>query len=229
MTDLLFHSSAFLLAAGADWIKIIIFLVIFLGPILLRAISSLGQGAGKQLGKPIDRPRPGQRGPQQAQDLEDFLRRATQRRDSPQPMQSEVEVVQYQGVDEAPVVAMEVDTGGQLGSSVREHVSQHMAEGRVTEHASHLADRIALVDEQDEQRLHHKFDHALGQLGSSASHPDIIEVAEGTDAEVWTKPLHEQRPGTIIAAEIAGMLRDPTDVRKAIVLSEILSPRGESL
>lgn len=226
MTVLLLHPSDFLLAAGAgDWIKVIIFLAFFIGPVIYRAISSLG----KQPGKPAAPPQPAQGGPQQAQDLDDFLRRATERRDPPQPMQGEVEVVQYQGVDEEPVVAMEIESEGRLGSHVREHVAQHMAEGRVTEHASHLADRIAQVDEQDEQRLHKKFDHALGQLGSSASHPDIIEVAEGTDAEVWTQHLHEQHPEANIAAEIAGMLRDSTDVRKAIVLSEILSPRGDSL
>ena len=218
-----------LLLAEMNWIKLIIFLLIFVGPLLFRAISKIGQEIGKQPGKPAGPRRPGQAGPQQAQNLDDFLRRAAERRAPPQPIQGDVEIIQFEGVDEEPVVAVEVVPSSRLGSSVEDHVAEHMAEGRVTEHATHLADRIAQADEQDELRLHQTFDHEVGRLGHTASHPDITEVAEGTDAEVWTKHLHDERPDKSLAADIAGMLRDPTDVRKAIVLSEILSPRGESL
>lgn len=83
---------------------------------------------------------------------------------------------------------------------------RRLPESQLAEQAAHLGERIAGADDRVEARLHEKFDHKLGKLGSQQS-----AVGE-------TKP-EESLTG---AQRIKALLARPGGVREAIVLSEIL-------
>jgi len=82
----------------------------------------------------------------------------------------------------------------ELGSEVREHLSDYMEDSR--------------IDESVESHLGHNISESVAQhLGTTS-----------------TKPTSENRPSTDAAQNIVALLQNPAGVRQAILLSEVLSP-----
>lgn len=103
-------------------------------------------------------------------------------------------------IDAVPVEAVPV------AEDFQSHVRRHMDTTDVTAHVSHLGERVGLADDKLDARLHSKFDHALGRLGQD-------EV-----------PANAEAIGPNIANDIVRMFQNPDDVRRAIILNELLSP-----
>ena len=95
----------------------------------------------------------------------------------------------------------------------RKSVAEHVAE-QVTSRAdslgvqaSKLGQRIAAEDQQFDTQIKAKFDHAVGTLGGSES------SASGEQS-----PLSTDSP----AAQLAAMLANPSGIRQAVLVNEIL-------
>lgn len=178
-------------------------------------------------------------------EIEDFLRRAggarEQRKPAEAPAQPPVRRLvpqrdQAQPLREAVrdqvIVAQTAEPTTQpasrkLGDGVAQHVQEHIQSHPVTEHSGELGRSIGSADERLESRLHRVFDHSLGKIKEeSSSIAQVESVAEGTDAAVWetteTRRDREQRVFDNRSEDIAAMLRDPTNVQQAVILSEIL-------
>jgi len=95
----------------------------------------------------------------------------------------------------------EVSDSSQLGKGVRSHVSEHMEEGRISDHvATHL----------DHDVIEGVREH-LGAFG-------------GDDAARFATAGSQKQKTSAAASQIIDLLRDPAGVRQAILINEILSP-----
>ena len=90
--------------------------------------------------------------------------------------------------------------------SVAEHVEQHISD-------ANLASKIEQRDEAMDAHLHDVFDHKIGSLSSQT----LTE----------TKPLSRRKSSVRLnAAELLESFQSPEDIRKAIILKEILTPKS---
>jgi len=163
-----------------------------------------------------------------AGDIEDFLRRAAQRR-APQPQAPparrapqpppDVQILGDDDVIDADIVdAYPVEDPGILtGQDVGQHVSQHINTADFGERISHLGEVIDNADERMEAHMHDYFEHALGDLGATTSRAsdstlDDDGAPQGSPGAIKKRPPFNFRK----------LLRSPSSIRDAIVLSEIL-------
>lgn len=96
----------------------------------------------------------------------------------------------------------------QLGGSVSQHVSEHLAGNKFDERAGRLSQIKQSVDQDIGTHVKSAFDHQIGSLSpqSTASAQPTSDIGEN--------------PMTALLA----MLRDPQSMRNAIILQEILQP-----
>jgi hypothetical protein len=97
------------------------------------------------------------------------------------------------------------------GARVAEHVRSYLDTGDIVQETAGLGRDVAMADQKTEQRLREAFTHRLGQLAAAPTEAPATLAAP--------KP----QPGAA-ARGLAAMLRNPTSVRQAILLSEILNP-----
>ncbi len=175
-----------------------------------------------------------------ARDIEEFLRRAAERRQQqknqgqqpPQPRpvrqpipEIEVEIVEPKLVNSPPRIKPNVrPTVGQPSQdlrkeSVAEHVKKHLDTSRIAQHAEHLGDRIANVHDQVDQAIHRRLDHDVSKIDDLPTITD--DVRPGVVGGNKVNPL---------AAELLHMLSNPQSIQQAILMSEILKrPDWDSL
>jgi hypothetical protein len=192
-------ANALLLAAFDDIIGIIVVLLFFIGPVIFRVISAAGEAAkGQAPAKP--------REPNDAErQIDDFVRQIS---GQSRPASDECDYDDYDEVMDADVV----DDG--VGST------------NFNRRAEQLGDAVEQADERMEGHLQQIFDHSLGQLAATETvtddriplakvpvHPKGLEMDSPTG-----QPVVEVTP-----SEIAQTIRSPHDMRKAIILSEILT------
>ena len=94
--------------------------------------------------------------------------------------------------------------------SVSDHVRSHIDSSSISEHAEHLGERIQDADDRIAARLHRKFDHDVSKLDDLPSVQDDV-VATVTKEEI-----------SGVAKDLLHMLRNPKTIRQAIMVSEIL-------
>jgi hypothetical protein len=171
-----------------------------------------------------------------AGDIEEFLRRAAQRRAQqqqqgpqkpqartpqpqarpPQPQRPKpapprpVQVLDAQIIDEVEVVEPHVLQGG----SVEAHVKQHMREGVFDERLSRLGEEVDQSDDRMEAHLHEVFEHQLGTLGARTA-----RAADSTLDD--DSPGQKRKP--VPPKNYLALLQNPASIRDAIILSEILA------
>jgi len=224
-----------LFAFGFDDLVKVLFLVIMVGSwIFSQVAAARNQGnaaKGQQARRPGPAPRPQQ--PPAGDPVEEFLRRAQQ---APAPPKktgpAKQRVAQPQSSRRPPPLkqrqsgeplAPPVFRGEQAVSreplrtlaaeesvfdgGVAQHVTSRLDTSKYEQRAEHFVDEIDQADEKLEEHMHDVFDHKLGQLASTTSDP-VEETA--------------QTAAALNSADIAAMLQDPTSMRKAIVLTEIL-------
>ena len=167
----------------------------------------------------MQRPRrtPAQGGASQLNDeIEQFLKRANQRRSERTPQQAAqpqrlarrapepVEVTPVPDVEE-PIDVEPVD---REFSTVAQSVAAHIGGRHFREH---LAEDISQADERMERHLHQAFDHRLGTLDRGRSSSESSPYSEAADLK--------KTP----AADLAKLLGTPQGIRQAIILGEILA------
>lgn len=165
-----------------------------------------------------------------ARDIEEFLRRAAERRKQKQNQQrggatsqrvrdvvesAEVEVVQ----PSRPVkpkrrlpsqVVSKPKKRDLRNESVAEHVRSHIDSTDIAEHADHLGEGIQQADDRIAARLKRKFEHDVSKI-------DDLPTVQDDEVATVTK-----RESSQIALDIIEMFRTPKSVRQAILISEIL-------
>ena len=147
-------------------------------------------------------------------EVSDFLRRAAQRRGTPEHQAEHTSLSQLPSAFDEEVVDVEIVDDGPFDGTVSEHVDQHPGAGAFAERSSDMGDRVAVADDVMDSRMHHKFDHTLGSLKKEDIIEDISPIAEG-------------RPGAqvgkaVALGEIAALMGDRQSLRAALVFSEII-------
>ena len=95
--------------------------------------------------------------------------------------------------------------------SVREHVQTHIDTSDIAEHVRHLGEEVGMADDKVEARLQQKFDHGVGHL----------KIDEAKSAQSKTTKVTDRQISDAAAA-LMNMLRTPTSIRQAILISEVL-------
>jgi hypothetical protein len=199
-------------------------------PIVFLIIWVISQVIGQQAKRPQPgkgaKPGPGGRRPPPkgvAQEIEEFLKRAAQQRGGGKPAEIEVmrpeRAAARQGRRAAekpawqqPLGPAAVDRAVEVlptRDDIAKSVESHLGSDRLAERARHLGDEIREVDEEGEQRLHHKFDHQVGHLATQSREIHAAQVIHAA--------------GAAATAEVIALLRDPRGIRNAIIVSEILN------
>jgi hypothetical protein len=100
----------------------------------------------------------------------------------------------------------------------RQSVAEHVAE-QVTSHtrdlaakASQLGQRIAVEDQQFDVQIKAKFDHTVGTLADSTVPPATEQSPPPSDSP---------------AAQLAALLANPSGIRQAVLINEILRRPSE--
>lgn len=171
-----------------------------------------------------------------ARDIEEFLRRAAERRKlhqqgqrqpapapAPAPAQrvrqivdtADVELVSQKNKNVEPRKKLTPQSvSGQRtnmrNESVAEHVKKHINTRSIAEKVDRLGDDIENADERISERLQKKFDNDVSKLDDLPTVQDDI-VATATEAEI-----------SPFARDLIEMFRSPNGVRQAILISEIL-------
>lgn len=224
------------IAAIQDWLQLLVPLAFFLYAI----IQLLSAKAGPQARKPPQRkpeqaerplrpapqaPLPGSPQAQLNAEIEQFLRRAGERRERSRPPSASPPKPPQAPRPAAPVGAerrprSEKRPGAPPPpeprrreiSTVAAEVEQYMGQRGFAQRTEHLADDIVKADAQMEEHLKQAFSRKVGTLddASPAAAGPVTDVAPAIQA---ASP----------AESFAGMLANPQNVRQAIILTEILA------
>jgi hypothetical protein len=197
----------------------------FLVPIvamIIYVVNQLLSGAGKTGKKTLpQQQRPRNRQPPGRQDVNDevrdFLQRASERKSETRPPAQQQEAsrptrrLQQQSIE---IVDAEVIDDPPTGAGVRSHVKQHLNTREFDQRASQMAQGEANSDRVMQSHMHKTFDHQLGSLAPAAtSDPPMTQEEQQASDLVGV-------PNT--ANDFMAMLRNPAQVRQAIIMNEIL-------
>ena len=158
-------------------------------------------------------------------EIGDLLRRVAGRRQGNQPAEIEIVVPRPRPAVEEPVEVEIVADSTLGGRGVAAHVQQHLSTHGFDERTEQLGQRVGQADQAMETHLHEKFDHQIGQLADTT----------GTSRGATSQPVHQTpaegagtgasspdvAPGGI-SADVRAILRTPTNMRQAVILSEII-------
>ncbi|MCE9544070.1 MAG: hypothetical protein K8T25_00880 [Planctomycetia bacterium] len=240
--------STVLLAANEFEFIRVLFVVVFL------IIGVLTQLFKKKPGLPPMKPQ-GQAPPAGggnrtlADEVDAFLRQTNQQARPGQPMSTQRpqadrtpprrtrEPVTAQVVDAqvvGPRVKRQRSGPGSLAESVGD-AAQQISRGadRLSEQASTLGQDIDRADERIDQHLHSVFDHQVGQLEESEAEASTAEASVGgrgpsqTDVAAVSTDRAADVATAGMAAEIRQVFSNPADIRRAVILAEILAPPSD--
>jgi len=107
-----------------------------------------------------------------------------------------------------PVVVIAEPVAPPRGEDVAQHVATHLDSRQFERRASHLGERVEQADDTMQAHLHQVFDHSVGSMGA----PGQV-VQSGDDAAAAQ-----------MSFEIMDTFRDADNLRRAIILNEILTP-----
>ena len=193
-------------AAGIDFFSLAIVIVFIIIPLIGAVATRLRELAQP----PAAAPPRGENGRIQEQ-IDEFLRRASQRRGG-QPVAAEPPAVEAVADEDLPV-------GGRVGQQAQKYLDTSAFLRRSEE----LGGEVAQADQQFTQQVGQAFSGEVGRLASrpgEAAQP--VEVVDGGPAE----PEYLSRP-TLDALPEAGsglaeLLGSPQNIAQAVIMSEIL-------
>jgi hypothetical protein len=112
----------------------------------------------------------------------------------------------------SPAVDAEIVEVEPLREDVSRHVAEHLDTSDIRQHTAQLGAEVALADDKLDARLHDKFDHRLRRLKQAARPAPAPSALASFEVAVAALP----------ASEMIQWLRNPANLRQAVVLSEIL-------
>jgi hypothetical protein len=168
------------------------------------------------------------------EEIEQFLRKAT----GSQPRgaadaQNEPEVIRAEVVQRTP--KKQAKRTKLKKAAKRENVPDSLRSPSgprtLAQQSSHLGEMIGGSDERLESHLHEVFDHGLGMFDTGDLAP-TNRISEGTDDQSWEGgAASRQRVDNEIrrrADSIREAIRNPTNMRQAVLWAEILQRPDES-
>jgi hypothetical protein len=150
-------------------------------------------------------------------DIEEFLRRAAQRRAkqrAPAPKPVPPRPRPSQPYDAEVIDDVEIIDDMMSRDSVASHVEEHMQGHVFDEQVSHLGENVDRSDDKMEEHLQQVFEHNIGKLGaktSAASDSSLDDDSPGQQ-QVASEPTN-----------YLALLQNPESIRQAIILNEILA------
>lgn len=159
-----------------------------------------------------------------ARDIEEFLRRAAERRNQQMQQQKQAQPNQAQPnqaqrkqpsqrlrevISEVEIVETS-QPPAMRQQGVAEHVRSHINTSGIAKHARSLGERIQNVDDSVAERLGSKFDRDFSEMDERATITDDGQRQTTRD------------DSSQIARELVQMLKSPATIRQAIIVSEIL-------
>jgi hypothetical protein len=94
------------------------------------------------------------------------------------------------------------------GDDIAAHVASHLSNREFEQRASHLGERVGLADDDLAAHLQQVFDHHVGSIGTPGT----------------ARMTGEETNAANMSLEILATFRDPTMLRRAIILNEVLTP-----
>jgi hypothetical protein len=210
-----------LLADAGDVIEIAALILIVVIPAVAQMIAKVKQAqqppakGPPRPGQPPKRPAPAD----VANEIEDFLKKAAQKRDlkRPSPIPARPAPRKVDKI-EKPVKA-EVVADRPVGGVVEQHVQKYLDAEEFQRRESQLGEEVAQSDREIDQHLHQVFDHDVSQLATLPGEAAAAPVAVGPME--LTGPSQEEIP-PLFASGLFESLSNPDALRQAIVLNEIL-------
>lgn len=154
--------------------------------------------------------------------LEDFLRdiaeqqAAQQGRQRPAPRPP---VRQLRPAPKAePLDAEIVELEPFQEESVAKHVQRHINTADIRQHTAELGTQVAQESEKRQSQLREKFSHSVGSIPGAGAGP-----GPGRDQQPVPTTALVSTAGTTRPSEIVDLLRNPTSIRQAVILNEILT------
>lgn len=183
------------------------------------------QRGERPLPPPGQKPQPAQPGPQTVQEklnaeIEEFLRRANDRRSEKnrragQPAQQQPkQQAQQPNVQGKSKQEPSEKKRRQQRESVSQSVEEHLGSRSFESREQNLAGDVARSELAMSQHVQHAFDHQLGSLGANtrSDDPSLGDETKATQTA-------EQRAE---ALAVAGLLVNQENLRRAVILREIL-------
>jgi len=218
------------LAKLEDVVGTVIVLIIVIISVVAQLINKareVQKEAGRRAG-PVP-PKAGEGQDPLADEIEEFLKRAAQRRQAagggrpaaqaPAPAVG-VSPPQPRRLVEQPVAAELIPEEGQP-ESVAAHVREHLSSAKFAPVSQELGREVTELDTKMQRHLQDKFDHRVGRLAGMGG--QSAQVQSAVDLETTA----ERAAGGTSLSTLAAMFANPASVRQAIVLSEVLN-RPES-
>ncbi len=158
-----------------------------------------------------------------ARDIEEFLRKAAERRKQQQNQGGGAPApTNQQSRPPAPprpqpprpqprqefIPTNEIEVIAPRGESIQDHVRRHINTNDITQHARQLGEEVALADDKIDAHIHQKFDQGLGTLAS------------GRDP--YAQDSNNTMNRDLGQHDLLDLLREPKTLRQAILVSEIL-------
>ncbi len=188
---------------------VIVFIIV---PLIGVVVSKLREIAQPPNPVPPDR---NQSGRIQEQ-IDEFLRRAAQRRGGP-PVAAEPQAVEIVAEEDAPV-------GGRVGQQVQKYMDTSAFRRRGEE----MGGEVAQADQQFTQNVGQAFSGQVSRLASrpgEAAQPVEVMDAEVAGPEYLSRPTLDALPEA--GSGLADLLGSPENIAQAVIMAEILRrPEG---
>ena len=193
-------------------ILVVLFIVVpFIGVVASR-MREISQPAARPLAQGDNR--------RIQEQIDEFLRRAGQRRGPSAPPP------QAQAV---PVAAEAVDDD-QVGTGVGQQVQRYLDTSEFGRRSDALGDDVMQADAQFTQQVRKAFSGDVGKLsarrGETAAAPEVVEgeiVADEAAADEISRPTLEAPPAA--GSGLAELLGSPDNIAHAVIMNEILRRR----
>lgn len=158
-----------------------------------------------------------------AGEIEDFLKRAAQRRrgagsrpeaHAPPPVAGDE--AQPRRLVQTPAEVELIPMEGEP-QSVAAHVREHLSAAKFAPVSQQLGREVAEIDGKVERHLLEKFDHRLGRLARMGGESAAAQAAVDLEA------VEQAAAGVAGAASLAALLANPASLRQAILLTEVIN------
>ena len=199
--------SGVLLAAANDLFAICVVIALIIISVIRVLAAKMREGMPAAGGIPPDR---NQSGRIQEQ-IDEFLRRAAQRRGGPSAP-AESQPAEILADDDAPV-----------GNRVGQQVQKYMDTSDFRRRSEQLGGEVAQADQQFTQQVGQAFSGEVGRLASrpgEAAQPLEVIDAEVAEPEYLARPTLDALPEA--GSGLADLLGSPANIAQAVIMSEIL-------